>query len=82
MDKPDVVLDLKNVACPLNYVKAKLALEDMEAGQILQVTVDTGTPADYVPRTLRSDGHEILAVEEIGERCRILVRKSDPPTAG
>ncbi len=77
--EPDVTLDLKNVACPLNYVKAKLALEKMEPGQVLQVTVDIGTPADYVPRTLQSDGHEILSTEEIDGRCRILVRKGPEP---
>ncbi len=76
MDKPDVILDLKNVACPLNYVKAKLALEEMAPGQILQVTVDVGTPADYVPRTLRSDGHEILDLQAKEGRCTILVRKA------
>lgn len=75
MVKPHMVLDLKNVACPLNYVKAKLVLEEMGEGEVLQVTVDSGTPADYVPRTLASDGHEILSVEEIDSRCRILVRK-------
>ncbi len=77
MIEADVILDLKNVACPLNYVRAKLALEDMEPGEILQVTVDTGTPADYVPRTLRADGHDVLSAEEIDGRCRILVRKGD-----
>lgn len=75
MDKPEVILDLKNIACPLNYVKAKLALEEMEPGQVLQVTVDMGTPADYVPRTLQSDGHEILDTRSSEGRCTILVRK-------
>ena len=31
------VIDLRGVSCPTNFVKAKLALEEIETGEILQI---------------------------------------------
>ena len=37
-------LDLHGVARPLNFVKTKLALEELEAGEHLEVILDEGMP--------------------------------------
>jgi sulfite reductase (ferredoxin) len=37
-------LDLKGVACPFNFVRTKLKLEEMESGDILAVILDDGEP--------------------------------------
>lgn len=58
--KADVFLDLSGVACPMNFVKTKLQLEDMDAGQILEVIIDDGAPKDNVPRSTEAEGHKIL----------------------
>jgi TusA-related sulfurtransferase len=52
-------LDLTGVACPLNWVKAKLALEQLEPGAELRLLLDAGEPLDSVPRSAREDGHEV-----------------------
>ncbi len=57
-------------------MKAKLALEEMEIGQTLELIVDQGIPADYVPKTLAADGQEILEQGPLDERYRIMVRKA------
>ncbi|MFM8551693.1 MAG: sulfurtransferase TusA family protein [Nitrospiraceae bacterium] len=58
---PDAsVYDLRGVACPLNYVKTKLKLEMMDAGERLEVWLDAGEPIKNVPMSLRNDGHKIL----------------------
>jgi len=55
-----VQLDLSGVACPMNFVKTKLQLEEMDAGQVLEVIIDDGAPKDNVPRSVESEGHKIL----------------------
>ena len=52
-------LDLTGVACPMNWVKAKLALERLDPGEELTLLLDPGEPLDSVPRSAREDGHEV-----------------------
>jgi tRNA 2-thiouridine synthesizing protein A len=52
-------LDLRGVVCPLNWVRAKLALEDLKAGDELTLLLDPGEPIENVPRSAREDGHEV-----------------------
>ena len=60
-------LDLKGVACPMNYVKAKLALEMMEVGSQLEVLIDSGEPFRNVPNSLQNDGHKIVQLEPLAD---------------
>jgi sulfite reductase (ferredoxin) len=72
------VYDLRGVACPLNYVKTKLKLEMMDAGERLEVWLDAGEPIKNVPMSLRNDGHKILAEEPLqadARHYRLLVEK-------
>ena len=52
-------LDLTGVACPMNWVKTKLALERLAAGDGLTVRLDAGEPLESVPRSAREDGHAV-----------------------
>jgi TusA-related sulfurtransferase len=52
-------LDLTGVPCPMNWVRTRLALEEMPAGERLEVLLDPGEPLDSVPRSARDDGHEV-----------------------
>lgn len=52
-------LDLTGVACPLNWVKAKLALEELGPGDELTLLLDPGEPVDSVPRSALEDGHSV-----------------------
>ena len=52
-------LDLTGVVCPLNWVKAKLALEELTPGDELTLLLDPGEPLDSVPRSAREDGHNV-----------------------
>ena len=52
-------LDLTGVACPLNWVRTRLALEQLAAGDRLELRLDPGEPIDSVPRSAREDGHEV-----------------------
>ncbi|HXD57263.1 MAG TPA: sulfurtransferase TusA family protein [Thermoleophilaceae bacterium] len=52
-------LDLTGTPCPLNWVKAKLALERMGAGEEIVLLLDPGEPIESVPRSAREDGHDV-----------------------
>ena len=52
-------LDLTGVVCPLNWVKARLALEQLGPGDELKLLLDEGEPLDEVPRSAREDGHAV-----------------------
>jgi sulfite reductase (ferredoxin) len=72
------VYDLRGVACPMNYVKTKLKLEMMEAGEKLEVWLDAGEPIRNVPMSLRNDGHKIVReapLDQAGKHFAILVEK-------
>ncbi len=73
----DKDLNLRGEVCPYTFVKSKLALEVMQAGQILQVIVDNDESASNVPRSMQNEGHEVLGVSKLNEKdWQILVRKA------
>ncbi len=74
--QPDMEFDLKGEVCPYTFVKSKLALEMLESGQILQVTVDNDESATNVPKSLTNEGNTVLGVEKKNARdWLITVRK-------
>jgi len=68
-------IDLHGVICPMNFVKAKLALETLESGDRLEVILDEGEAMVNVPRSLKEEGHRIIKVEPLGETFRVIVEK-------
>jgi TusA-related sulfurtransferase len=73
----DDVLDLKGEVCPYTFVKSKLALEDMESGEVLTVILDNPGSARNVPRSLSSEGHQVLDVVQLNStEWAITVRKA------
>jgi tRNA 2-thiouridine synthesizing protein A len=72
----DLAIDLSDVVCPMNFVKTKLRLEMMTAGQILEVLLDKGEPIKNVPRSVKGEGHKILHAEERGHQVAIWIQKA------
>jgi len=54
-------LDLRPFACPMTWVKARIALERLAAGEALELLLADGEPAESVPRSARLDGHAVAA---------------------
>jgi tRNA 2-thiouridine synthesizing protein A len=73
----DAELDLRGVICPYNFVKTKLKLEMMEAGQVLSVLLDDGDPIRNVPRSVENEGHTVLAQERLEKAYRVLIRREE-----
>ncbi len=68
-------LNLKGVPCPLNFVKTKLKLEAMDAGEVLEVELDDGEPIINVTASVKEEGHQILKVEKIDEYWKLIIKK-------
>jgi TusA-related sulfurtransferase len=58
-------IDLRGVSCPTNFVKAKLALELLDAGEKIEFLLDDGEPVKNVPRSLKGEGHKLLGLTEV-----------------
>jgi tRNA 2-thiouridine synthesizing protein A len=71
----DAELDLRGVICPYNFVKTKLKLDTMDAGQVLAVILDDGDPIRNVPRSVSDDGHTVLRQESLDRAYRVVIRK-------
>jgi tRNA 2-thiouridine synthesizing protein A len=56
----DETVDITDVVCPVTFVKAKVALEELNEGQILSVHMNDGEPVQNVPRSIKEEGHQIL----------------------
>ena len=59
MSKDIRTLDLKNIPCPLNVVKCKLALEKLSVGDTLIIELDKGEPEEMVFKTLVQLGYKV-----------------------
>lgn len=58
--KIDDSVDITDVVCPTTFVKAKVALEELDDGQILAIKMNDGEPVQNVPRSIKEEGHQIL----------------------
>lgn len=61
--KTDDEIDITDVVCPLTFVKVKMALENLDDGQLLLIHLNEGEPIQNVPRSLKDEGHKVLSVE-------------------
>ena len=65
--KADDKVDITDVVCPVTFVKTKVALEELEDGQILQVHINDGEPVQNVPRSIKEEGHQVLKLVDNGD---------------
>jgi TusA-related sulfurtransferase len=65
-------IDLRGVSCPTNFVKAKLALEDLDNGTTVLILLDDGEPVKNVPRSLKADGHKLIGLKQTEEGHYVL----------
>jgi rhodanese-related sulfurtransferase/TusA-related sulfurtransferase len=74
--KANVTVDAKGLACPMPIVKTKKAINELEAGQVLEVqATDKGSKVD-IKVWAESTGHQYLGMVEDGEVLKHYLRKS------
>ena len=84
MTAPRATVDLRTYACPITFVKTRIALERLGPGDVLEVWLAGGEPAESVPRSAAEEGHRVLRVEPLGRgeagEVRVLLEKGAPET--
>ena len=70
------VLDITKEHCPMTFVKTKIELSKLQAGDTLEVLLAEGEPLDNVPRNAREQGYDVLSVEHVGGTThKVTIRK-------
>ena len=71
-------LDVKGQSCPMPVVKTKQAIDDLEAGDVLEVVAtDSGSMSDIEGWADGTDGVELLEQVDEGDVFRHFVRKTE-----
>jgi len=74
--KYDEFVDITDKVCPLTFVKAKVAIDELDDGEVLAVRMNDGEPVQNVPRSFKEDGHQILKLYDNEDGTfTLLVRK-------
>ena len=63
------------MVCPVTFVKAKVALEELDDGEILSIRLNDGEPVQNVPRSIKEEGHKILKLNDNGDGTYELIVK-------
>ena len=58
--KIDDTVDITDKVCPLTFVKAKVAIDELDDGEVIAIRMNDGDPVQNVPRSIKEEGHQIL----------------------
>ena len=67
-------LDLRGVRCPLNWARARVRLEALPRGTVLELILDDPKGMRDIPRAAESCGYAVLEVEPDGAAWRLLIQ--------
>ena len=56
----DDTVDITDKVCPLTFVKAKVAIDELEDGEVIAIRMNDGEPVQNVTRSIKEEGHQIL----------------------
>ncbi len=70
-----IQLDLRGTPCPINFVRTKMKLEQMAAGDLLEVWLDPGEPIEQVPDSLRMAGYHVEQIIDRQDHFLLQVRR-------
>lgn len=80
---PAARIDIRPFACPMTWVRTRVALERLAEGEWLEVLLAEGEPLDSVPRSAEQEGHRVAAREpwpEGGWRVVLVKGRAGAPT--
>ncbi len=67
--------DFRGVACPMNFVKTKIALATLKPADILEILLDDGEPIENVPGSIKSEGHKVLDQKKVENYWIVTIEK-------
>ena len=79
----DDTVDITDKVCPLTFVKAKVAIDELEDGEVIAIRMNDGEPVQNVPRSIKEEGHQILKlVNNEDGTYNLIVKKVEDETSG
>lgn len=70
-----IKLDLRGVKCPLNWAHAKVRLERMTRGEVLELTLDDPRGARDIPRAAEAEGYLVIERRRCGKLWLLKIEK-------
>jgi tRNA 2-thiouridine synthesizing protein A len=68
-------LDLRGVRCPLSWARAKVCLEQLQQGAVVELILDDAKGARDIPRAAEAEGYAVIQVDQRPSEWRILIQK-------
>jgi TusA-related sulfurtransferase len=75
--KISAVSDITDVVCPITFVKAKVAIEELQPGDLLELRINAGEAMQNVPRSLKEEGHKVTSVSDNGDGTITVIVEKD-----
>jgi TusA-related sulfurtransferase len=74
----DRFIDITADTCPMTFVKAKLELEKLAPGELLEIILRGTEPLENVPRSAEEAGYHVRSIQAIDEgRHRLLIAREN-----
>ncbi|MBE2254246.1 MAG: sulfurtransferase TusA family protein [Myxococcus sp.] len=70
---PHAIIDITGEVCPMTWVRVKLRLETLEAGDTLEVLLQGDEPLRNLPRNASDEGHVVRSFERLADGTTRLV---------
>ena len=74
---PDRSINIKGLVCPYTFVKAKLAIESMEIGQVLEILLDYEEASRSIPKSMEDHGQKVLKTEKVNDTDWVLLIRKE-----
>ncbi len=68
-------LDLRGIKCPLNWAHAKVRLEQLHRGEVLELLIDDPRGVRDIPRAAEAEGYAIIEVTPVEQSWRLRIEK-------
>lgn len=69
-------IDITKEHCPMTFVKTKIALSKLQAGEVLEVLLSEGEPLENVPKSSTEQGYTVISIEHVeGKTHKIKIQK-------
>jgi TusA-related sulfurtransferase len=73
--KADKELDCTGLYCPEPVFHTRMALDELEPGETLEVIADDPAAYEDLKRLAERLGHEVLSLTKEGDEIKIVIRK-------
>ncbi|MDD5773746.1 MAG: sulfurtransferase TusA family protein [bacterium] len=69
---------MKGTVLSGNFVKIKLALEELEAGKVLKIIIDDNPEKSGILNFIEFDGHKVLEIKRLNTKdWEVIARKQE-----